>query len=288
MRVSVTGAAGQLGASCAGCWGRRPCPSTSTRSTWTTPPRWPQESRTGPRRGHQLCGLHPGGSCRERAERVPDGQRHGGEVPGRGLLPARLPVGADQHRLRVQRPARPRSAVSRGRADLGRGRVRRDQARRRADGGRRYPKHLIVRTCGLVRPAVAHAGRGTSSPRSCGWPARGRSSAWSTISTARPATCRTLPGRSLFLLGAAGGAAGPLGHLSRDQRRRDQLVRVRRRDRAAGGAGRPVWSRSRRPNTVPPRRGRAYSVLDTSAYHRLGGPAMPDWQQGVWRSISRN
>ncbi|MEN6449187.1 MAG: sugar nucleotide-binding protein, partial [Thermoguttaceae bacterium] len=25
----------------------------------------------------------------------------------------------------------------------------------------------------------------------------------------------------------------------------------------------------------------AYSVLDTSAYHRLGGPAMPDWKTGL-------
>ena len=25
----------------------------------------------------------------------------------------------------------------------------------------------------------------------------------------------------------------------------------------------------------------AYSVLDTSAYHRLGGPAMPDWKEAL-------
>ena len=25
----------------------------------------------------------------------------------------------------------------------------------------------------------------------------------------------------------------------------------------------------------------AYSVLDTAAYHRLGGPAMPDWKEAL-------
>ena len=25
----------------------------------------------------------------------------------------------------------------------------------------------------------------------------------------------------------------------------------------------------------------AYSVLDTTAYHRLGGPAMPDWKEAL-------
>ncbi|MGW8256051.1 MAG: sugar nucleotide-binding protein, partial [Thermoguttaceae bacterium] len=36
----------------------------------------------------------------------------------------------------------------------------------------------------------------------------------------------------------------------------------------------------------------AYSVLDTTAYHRLGGPAMPDWKTALqeyfseWRTIA--
>ena len=35
----------------------------------------------------------------------------------------------------------------------------------------------------------------------------------------------------------------------------------------------------------------SYSVLDTSAYHRLGGPAMPDWKAALaeyfaeWREL---
>ena len=84
--------------------------------------------------------------------------------------------------------------------------------------------------------------------------------------------------------------AGPLGNLSRDQHRRDDLVRVRRGDLPPAGmpvAIRPITTAEYGAPAARP----SYSVLDTAAYHRLGGPAMPDWKAALaeyfaeWREL---
>ena len=96
----------------------------------------------------------------------------------------------------------------------------------------------------------------------------------------------------LFLLGDRR-PAGPVGNLPRDQHRR------RRR-----GTSLPPRSFARRecrfaiqPITTAeygaPAARPSYSVLDTAAYHRLGGPAMPDWKAALaeyfaeWQSADR-
>ncbi len=142
-----------------------------------------------------------------------------------------------------------------------------------------WPKHLIVRTCGLYARPSHTTGRNfvktilrlaRTQPK-----LRVVDDQWCTPSYV-PHVARAI----VYLLGTDGASAGAVGDLQRDESRRDDLVRFRPRDRASGGprrAGRAdhhgrFWGSGARP---------AYSVLDTTAYHRLGGPPMPDWKEAL-------
>ena len=74
--------------------------------------------------------------------------------------------------------------------------------------------------------------------------------------------------------------AGAVGNLPRDESGRDDLVPLCPRDRAPGGHRR-TGRTDHDGGVCRPRARPAYSVLDTTAYHRLGGPAMPDWKEAL-------
>jgi dTDP-4-dehydrorhamnose reductase len=143
----------------------------------------------------------------------------------------------------------------------------------------RYPKHLIVRTCGLyARPSDQRAVNfvrtmlrlGSTRPElrivadQCCTP------------TYVPHLARAI----LFLTGASNGRPAPWGtyHVTntgqttwRDFaaeifRLADMPIAIQAITTAEYGA----------PAARP-----SYSVLDTTAYHQLGGPAMPDWKAAL-------
>ena len=97
-----------------------------------------------------------------------------------------------------------------------------------------WPKHLIVRTCGLyARPSHAAARNfvktilrlARTQPK-----LRVVDDQWCTP-TYVPHVARAI----VYLLGTNGASAGAVGDLQRDESRRDDLVRLRPRDRASGG-----------------------------------------------------
>jgi dTDP-4-dehydrorhamnose reductase len=153
----------------------------------------------------------------------------------------------------------------------------------------RHPKHLIVRTCGLyARPSDQRAVNfvrtmlrlGSTRPE-----LRVVADQYCTP-TYVPHLARAI----LFLIGATTGRPVPWGtyHVTNTGqttwcefaaeifRQADMRVAIRPITTAEYGA----------PAARP-----SYSVLDTTAYHQLGGPAMPDWKAALadyfveWRQL---
>lgn len=156
----------------------------------------------------------------------------------------------------------------------------------------RHPKHLIVRTCGLyARPSDTKAVNfvrtmlrlGSTRPElrivadQCCTP------------TYVPHLARAIA----FLVGAAGGRATPWGiyHATNTgQTTWHEFAAEIFRQAGMQVAIQPITTAEYGAPAARP----SYSVLDTAAYHRLGGPPMPDWKAALaeyfveWKELQRN
>lgn len=152
-------------------------------------------------------------------------------------------------------------------------------ARTKLEGERaaaRYPKHLIVRTCGLyARPSDERAGNFVKTMLRLG--RSGRPVRVVADQHCTPSYVPHVARAVLFLLGPVRVPWGIYHVTNRGQttwydfaaeifRLAGMSVPLQPITTAEYGAAAP------RP---------AYSVLDTSTYHRLGGPAMPEWQAAL-------
>jgi dTDP-4-dehydrorhamnose reductase len=142
-----------------------------------------------------------------------------------------------------------------------------------------WPKHLIVRTCGLyARPSHIAA----------------RNFVKTILRLARtqpklqvvddqrctPTYAPHLARAIVYLLGTGGATPAPWGIYNVTNRGETtwfgfacEIVRL-------AGLDVPVEPITTADFAAPAPRP-AYSVLDTTAYHRLGGPAMPDWKEAL-------
>jgi dTDP-4-dehydrorhamnose reductase len=149
----------------------------------------------------------------------------------------------------------------------------------------RHPKHLIVRTCGLyARPTDERAGNFVKTMLHLG--GAGKELRVVADQHCTPSYVPHVARAVLFLLGATAGKAAPWGiyHVTNRGattwyefageifRQAGMEVSVRAISTVEYGAAAP------RP---------AYSVLDTAAYHRLGGPPMPDWRTALAEYIAQ-
>ena len=240
MNIVVTGAYGQLGGELCRQLGAEAIPLDIDTLDLTDGPAVVERMLASEARGdHQLRRLYPGGQGRERAGEVPGRQRGGRRAPGAGVRPARLPAGADQHRLRVRR------GVPRRR---GRGAKTIRRRRKAFMPGRswkasgpppRHPKHLIVRTCGLyARPSDPRAANFVRTMLRLG----GTRPELRVVADQHctPTYVPHLARAILFLLGAATAAApAPWGTYHVTNTGADDLARVCRGDLPPGGdAGR--------------------------------------------------
>ena len=166
-------------------------------------------------------------------------------------------------------------------------------ARTKLEGERaaaRHPKHLIVRTCGLyARPSDRRAANFVQTMLRLG----------STRPELRvvadqhctPTYVPHLARAIVFLVGATGGRPVPWGtyHVTNVGQTtwHDFAIEIFRQ---AGMqvAIRPITTAQYGAPAARP----SYSVLDTTAYHRLGGPPMPDWKAALgeyfveWKKMS--
>jgi dTDP-4-dehydrorhamnose reductase len=142
-----------------------------------------------------------------------------------------------------------------------------------------WPKHLIVRTCGLyARPSNATARNfvktilrlARTQPK-----LRVVDDQWCTP-TYVPHLARAIE----YLLGTNGGAPAPWGVYHVTNRGETTWCGFAREIVRLAGLHVPVEPITTTEFAAPAPRP-AYSVLDTTAYHRLGGPAMPDWKEAL-------
>ena len=154
---------------------------------------------------------------------------------------------------------------------------------------RRHPQHLIVRTCGLyARPSDSRAANFVRTMLRLG-----ETRAELRVVADQQCTPTYVPhlARALrFLAGAATGHPAPWGtyHVTNTGQTTWQefATEIFRQ------AGKPITIH---PITTAqygaPAARPSYSVLDTTAYHRLGGPPMPDWKAALaeyfteWREL---
>jgi dTDP-4-dehydrorhamnose reductase len=143
----------------------------------------------------------------------------------------------------------------------------------------KWSKHLIVRTCGLyARPSNLAAKNfvktilrlAESKPQ-----LRVVDDQMCTPSYV-PHVARAV----LFLLGRNGSQHAPWGIYNVTNRGETTWCRMAREIVRLAGRDVPVEAITTTEFNAPAPRP-AYSVLDTTAYHRLGGPAMPDWKQAL-------
>jgi dTDP-4-dehydrorhamnose reductase len=153
----------------------------------------------------------------------------------------------------------------------------------------RHPQHLIVRTCGLyARPADARAVNFVRTMLRLG-------SARPELRIVADQHCTPtyvphLARAILFLVGANGGRPAPWGtyHLTNaGQTTWFDFATEIFRQAGMNIALHPITTAEYGAPAARP----SYSVLDTTAYHRLGGPAMPDWKAALeeyffeWREL---
>ena len=116
---------------------------------------------------------------------------------------------------------------------------------------------------------------------------RSRNCGWWTTSRARRATCRTWPGRSFICWGATRRArTGALGNLHVTNHGETTWFGFAREIVRLAGLEVPVEPITTAEFAAAAPRP-AYSVLDTTAYDRLGGPACRTGRK-PWASILRN
>jgi dTDP-4-dehydrorhamnose reductase len=143
----------------------------------------------------------------------------------------------------------------------------------------RHPQHLIVRSCGLyARPSHAAAVNFVKTMLRLG-----QSRPELRVVADQQCTPSYVPHLAraiLFLAGARGGRPAPWGVYHVVNRGattwHDFAAEIFRQ---AGMAVRLTPITTAEYGAASPRP--AYSVLDTSKYHALGGPEMPDWQTGL-------
>jgi dTDP-4-dehydrorhamnose reductase len=142
-----------------------------------------------------------------------------------------------------------------------------------------WPKHLIVRTCGLyARPSHVAARNfvktilrlARTQPR-----LRVVDDQWCT-----PTYVPHLAQAIVYLLGGGGAAPAPWGIYNVTNRGETTWCGFARQIVRLAGLDVPVEPITTAEFASPAPRP-AYSVLDTTAYHCLGGPAMPDWKQAL-------
>ena len=142
-----------------------------------------------------------------------------------------------------------------------------------------WPKHLIVRTCGLyARPSHLAARNfvktilrlARAQPK-----LRVVDDQWCTPSYV-PHVARAI----VYLLGNNGARPAPWGIYHVTNRGATTWCRFAREIVRLAGLAVPVEPITTAEFAAPAPRP-AYSVLDTTAYHRLGGPAMPDWKEAL-------
>ena len=154
-----------------------------------------------------------------------------------------------------------------------------DQARRRAGGGQvpQAPHRADLRP---VRPAVAPGGARTSSRRSCASPARTDKLRVVADQHCTPSYVPHVARALLFLAGVDRAGPAPWGiyHVTnRGATTWHELAGEIVRLAGLRVTVEPITT-AEYPRAAPRP---AYSVLDTAAYHRLGGPVMPDWKAAI-------
>ncbi len=144
---------------------------------------------------------------------------------------------------------------------------------------RRYGKHLIVRTCGLyARPSDARAVNIVRTMHR-----HGETRPELRVVADQHCTPTYVPhlARAIaFLVGAATGRAAPWGtyHVTNTgQTTWQEFAAEVFRQAGKQVLIRPITTAQYGAPAARP----SYSVLDTTAYHRLGGPPMPDWKAAL-------
>jgi dTDP-4-dehydrorhamnose reductase len=142
-----------------------------------------------------------------------------------------------------------------------------------------WPKHLIVRTCGLyARPSHVAARNfvktilrlARTQPK-----LRVVDDQWCTP-TYVPHLARAI----VYLLGTHRATPAPWGIYNVTNRGETTWCNFAREIVRRAGLDVPVEPITTADFAAPAPRP-AYSVLDTTAYHRLGGPPMPDWKEAL-------
>jgi len=153
----------------------------------------------------------------------------------------------------------------------------------------RHPKHLIVRSCGLyARPGDPRANNFVKTMLRLG----GSQPELRVVADQHctPTYVPHLTRAILFLVGAHGGAVAPWGtyHVANaGQTTWHEFATEIFRLAGMKVAVCPITTAEYGAPAARP----AYSVLDTAAYHCLGGPPMPDWQSALaeyfeaWRQL---
>ncbi len=142
-----------------------------------------------------------------------------------------------------------------------------------------WHKHLIVRTCGLYARPSHRTGRNFVKTilRLAGTQPKLR-----VVDDQRctPSYVPHVAGAIVYLLGANGAAPVPWGIYNVTNGGETTWCGFAREIVRLAGLAVPVEPITTADFAAPAPRP-AYSVLDTTAYHRLGGPPMPDWKEAL-------
>lgn len=142
-----------------------------------------------------------------------------------------------------------------------------------------WPKHLVVRTCGLyARPSHAEAKNFVKTMLRLG--ASGKRLRVVADQHCTPSYVPHVARAVLFLAGAGGNRPAPWGTyhvVNRGQTTWYEFARELFRQARMEVEVDPITTADYGASAPRP----AYSVLDTAAYHALGGPEMPPWQAGL-------
>lgn len=143
----------------------------------------------------------------------------------------------------------------------------------------RWGKHIIVRTCGLyARPTHAEAKNFVKTMLRLG--ASGKTLRVVNDQHCTPSYVPHLAQALQFLAGVETGRPAPWGLYHVVNRGATTWYDFAREIFRQAGMTVAVEPISTAEYAAPAPRP-AYSVMDTAAYHALGGPAMPEWQEGL-------